>query len=291
MKPAKFDYYDPVTLEEAVALLGEYGDDAKVLAGGQSLMPLMNMRLARPKVVVDVNHVAGGSAVQPWGDGVSVSLTTRQRALQREPLITGRLPVLHEAAGYIGHPQIRSRGTICGSLAHADPAAELPAVAVALDAEMVAAGPSGRRAIPAEQFFVHYLTTSLQPTELLAEARFPAPPANMAWAVLEVSRRYGDFALVGVIAGLAIDRAGNAISAARLAYFGVHPTPRRAREAEQALVGQVPGDEAFRAAGELAAQGLDPDTDIHATVEYRKSVSAALTVRALRQALAKASIT
>jgi CO/xanthine dehydrogenase FAD-binding subunit len=218
---------------------------------------------------------------------VSVSLTTRQRALQREPLITGRVPVLGEAAGYIGHPQIRSRGTICGSLAHADPAAELPAVAVALDAEMVAASRSGRRAIPAEQFFVHYLTTSLQPTELLAEARFPAPPVDMAWSVLEVSRRHGDFALVGVVAGLSLDRPSNSISAARLAYFGVHPTPRRARDAERALVGQAPSDDVFRAAGELAAQGLDPDTDIHATVEYRKSVSAVLTVRALRQAMAK----
>ena len=288
MKPAKFDYYDPATVDEAAALLREYGDDAKVLAGGQSLMPLLNMRLARPKVVVDVNRIAGGASVQAWGDGVSVGLTTRQRALQRDALISRRVPVLGEAASYIGHPQIRSRGTICGSLAHADPAAELPAMAVVLDAELVAAGPSGRRSIPAEQFFVHYLTTSLRPTELLVEARFPAPPAGMAWSVMEVSRRHGDFALVGVVAGLIFDRGRNVISDARLAYFGVHPTPRRARDAEKALIGQKPGDDAYRAAGELAAGGLDPDTDIHATVEYRKSVSAALTVRALREAFTKA---
>lgn len=287
MKPARFDYYDPRSLDEAVRLLSQYGGDGKVLAGGQSLMPLLNMRLARPGVVVDVNRIEGGSYVRPWGGGVSFGLTARQRALHQDPLVATRLPILAEVAQYIGHPQIRSRGTICGSLAHADPAAELPALAVALEAELTATGPGGNRTIAAADFFAGYLTTALGPDEILAEARFPAPPTDMAWAFQEVSRRHGDFAMVGIVAGLALNAARDSITAARLAYFGVGPTPLRVREAEAALVGQRPGDDAFRAAGEIASQRVDPDNDIHATEAYRRSVAGALTRRKLRAAWQK----
>ncbi len=287
MKPARFDYYDPRTLAEAVALRQEHGDESTVLAGGQSLMPMMNMRLARPQVVVDINRVADSAYVREWDGGVAIGMTTRQRMLTQHPLLAERVPLLGEVAQYIGHPQIRSRGTVCGSLAHADPAAELPAVAVALDAQLVVAGPGGQRVIPAAEFFVDVYTTSLQPTEILSEARFPAPPAEMAWSFLEVSRRHGDFAMVGAVTGLAIDRARNVITAARLVFCGVGPTPQRVAEAEKALVGQAPGEAAFAAAGALVSQGVDPHDDIHASAAYRRSVAGALTRRGLAQALAK----
>jgi carbon-monoxide dehydrogenase medium subunit len=287
MKPARFDYFDPRTLEEAVSLRQQYGDDSTVLAGGQSLMPMLNMRLARPAVVVDVNRVNGADYVRAWDGGVAIGMTTRQRALTRDAQIAERFPLLGEAAQHIGHPQIRSRGTICGSLAHADPAAELPAVAVALDAELVAAGVSGPRVIPAADFFVSMYTTSLAPTEVLSEVRFPAPPPNMAWSFMEVSRRHGDFAMVGAIAGLAVDRTRNAITAARLVYCGVGATPQRIVEAEQALQGQPPGEAAFADAAALVSQGVDPHDDLHASTAYRRSVAGALTRRTLNQAWSK----
>jgi aerobic carbon-monoxide dehydrogenase medium subunit len=284
MKPPRFEYFRPDTLDETIGLLSQYAGEAKVLAGGQSLIPLLNMRLARPAALVDINRVVGLQALDPVDGGLRIGATVRQRALQREPLIIARLPVLAEAATYIGHQQIRSRGTICGSLAHADPAAELPALALALQAELVATGPRGARTIPADQFYQGYLTTALEPSEVLTEVRFQAPPASMAWAFMEVSRRHGDFALVGIVAGLSVDRERDAVSDARLAYFGVGPTPIRASQAERQLLGQSPGAEAFAAAGEAASQATDPADDVHATAEYRRSVTAALTRRALRQA-------
>lgn len=286
MKPPRFEYFDPRSLEEAVGLLGRFDGEGKVLAGGQSLMPLLNMRLARPAALVDINRVEGLNSTRAWDDGVAIGAAVRQRALLREPLITERLPVVLDIAPHIGHQQIRSRGTICGSLAHADPAAELPALAVALGAEMVASGPSGTRTIAANDFYLGYLTTSLGSTEILSEVRFPAPPSGMVWSFLEVSRRHGDFALVGIIAGLSVDHERKVISDTRLAYFGVGPVPIRARDAERGLIGQPPGEGAFRAAGEAAIGALDPGDDVHATVEYRRSVAGALTRRALRRAWA-----
>ncbi len=287
MKPARFDYFDPRTLDEAVALRQEHGEDSVVLAGGQSLMPMMNMRLARPQVVIDINRVADSAYMREWDGGVAIGMTARQRLLTKHPLLTERVPLLGEVAQFIGHPQIRSRGTVCGSLAHADPAAELPAVAVALDAELVAAGPSGQRVIPAANFFVDVYTTSLEPNEILSEVRFPAPPSDMAWVFLEVSRRHGDFAVVGAITGLAIDRARGVITSARLAFCGVGATPMRIAEAEKALIGQPPGEAAFAAAAALVSQGVDPHTDIHASAAYRRSVAGTLTRRGLAQALGK----
>jgi aerobic carbon-monoxide dehydrogenase medium subunit len=287
MKPARFEYYDPRRLQQALEILDAHPEDGKILAGGQSLIPLMNMRLARPKVVVDINRIEELNYVKATDTGVAIGANARQRVLQTERLIRERLGVLQEAGYFIAHPQIRSRGTICGSLAHADPAAELPALAVALDAELVANGPNAVRTIAADAFFLSYFTTGLQPNEILAEVRFPAPPKDMAWSVLEVSRRHGDFALVGIVAGLAVEEERPLINRARLVYFGVGATPMRVQEAENVLIGQAPGEAAFDAAAQIASQGVDPSNDIHATAEYRRAVAATLTRRALRAAMRK----
>src|SRR6266567_175388 len=228
MKPPRFEYFSPRSISEAVSLLEHYAGDAKVLAGGQSLMPLLNMRLARPAALGDINRIEDLGEARPWDGGISIGATVRQRALQREPLITQRLPIVLDIAPHIGHQQIRSRGTICGSIAHADPAAELPALAVAIGAEMVATGPRGVRTIPASDFYRGYLTTSLEAVEILTEVRFPAPPPEMAWSFIEVSRRHGDFALVGVICGLRVAR--GAIQDARVVHFGVGANPMRASD-------------------------------------------------------------
>lgn len=283
MKPPRFDYYDPRSLEEASELLRLHQGDCRILAGGQSLMPLLNMRLARPKVLLDINRIGALHDVKPWKDGVAVGAVVRQRALETDGLISQRLPLLRTAVEQIGHPQIRSRGTICGSLAHADPAAELPALAVALGAEMVAAGPTGNRTIAADAFYTSYFTTTLAPNEILTEVRFPAPKKEFAWSLQEVSRRHGDFALVGIVAGIEVDSARRSIREARLVYFGVGPTPVRVKEAENVLAGQPPGAAAFQAAAEKASRELDPSSDIHASAAYRRSVAGALTRRALAQ--------
>ena len=281
VKPARFDYFDPRTFDEAVQALAGAAGDAKVMAGGQSLMPLMNMRLVRPAVVVDINRVEGANYVKSANGSLAIGATTRQRSLESDPLIGERQPILRTAANHIGHTQIRSRGTICGSIAHADPAAELPALALALDAEMEAQSPRGRRRIPAAEFFVDYLTTALEPDEILVETRFPAAPSGITWAFKEVSRRHGDFAMVGIVAGLALE--GGTISDARLTYFGVGGTPFRAREVEAHLKGQPAGEEAFRAAAAAVQPLLDPSDDVHATAAYRRSVAGVLTERALNE--------
>jgi CO/xanthine dehydrogenase FAD-binding subunit len=287
MKPARFEYYDPRNLPEALEILDAHPEDGKILAGGQSLIPLLNMRLARPKVVVDINRIQELNYIKATDTGIAIGANARQRALQTERLIRERLVVLREAGYLIAHPQIRSRGTICGSLAHADPAAELPALAIALDAELVASGPNTARTISAEAFFLSFFTTALQPNEILTEVRFPAPPKDTAWSVLEVSRRHGDFALAGIVAGLALEPERPVINRARLVYFGVGAIPMRVKEAEALLIGQAPGEAVFDAAAQAAGQGVDPSNDIHATAEYRRAVAATLTRRALRAALEK----
>jgi aerobic carbon-monoxide dehydrogenase medium subunit len=287
MKPAKFDYYDPMTLEEALTLLDTHQGDGKVLAGGQSLMPLLNMRLARPNIVVDINRIKELNYVRASDGGIAIGALARQRALQTEKLIAERAPILQEAAYYIAHPQIRSRGTICGSIAHADPAAELPALALALDAEMTLTSAKAPRTVGAETFFQSFFTTALEANEILTEVRFPAPPKDSAWSVIEISRRHGDFAIAGIVAGLALDPDRQVIRRARLVYFGVGPTPIRVKAAEDALIGQAVAEPAFEAAAQSAKQGIDPSNDIHASEEYRRAVAATLTKRALRAALQK----
>ncbi|MBI3964102.1 MAG: FAD binding domain-containing protein, partial [Chloroflexi bacterium] len=198
MKPASFEYFAPTSLDEAIALLSQHGEDAKVLAGGQSLVPLMNMRLARPGVIVDLNRVSGLDYVREHDGGLAFGAITRQRVAERSDLVRARNPLLAEAIPFIGHTAIRNRGTVGGSIAHADPASELPAVAAALDAEMVIRGPEGERVATPDEFFLGYLTTAIEPTEILTEVRFPAWPAGAGWCFLELSRRHGDFAIVGL---------------------------------------------------------------------------------------------
>lgn len=293
MKPAPFAYVAPESVDEALALVRRYGDDGKVLAGGQSLVPMLNMRLAHPSVLIDLNritaldYITNGSQAHTAANGseVRIGAMTRQRTVESSPLVHEHLPLLAEAVRHIGHPQIRNRGTIGGSLAHADPAAELPAVLAALDGTVVARSSKGTRQIRPEAFFIGYLTTALRPDELLVEVRLPAH-GRSGWAFLEVARRHGDFALVGVAAVVEVD--GDKLRRVRLVFTGVGGSPVRVEEAEAAATGATPGDAVFAEVGRIVRERLEPESDIHATAEYRKVVGGVLAERALRAAVARA---
>jgi carbon-monoxide dehydrogenase medium subunit len=253
-----------------------------VLAGGQSLIPLLALRLARPEVLIDINGVdelSGVSAADGW---VSIGAMTREYMAEESGTVADGVPLLAAALPMIGHEAIRSRGTIGGSLAHADPAAELPAVARALDAEFVVRGPSGTRVIPAAQWFEGYLTTSRRPDELLTEVRFPAARPGTRVSFHEVARRHGDFAMVGLAASLVLS--GGVISDARLAFAGVSDVPVRAAAAEDVLTGERPSAELFDEAARRATEDLDPPADLHGSSDYRKTVAAAVVRRGLRAA-------
>jgi CO/xanthine dehydrogenase FAD-binding subunit len=288
MKPAPFVYYDPTTVDEAVSLLAEHGSEAKVLAGGQSLMPLLNMRLARPAVVVDVNRVGGLDYIRQENGGLAIGALTRQRSVERSDVVARTQPLLAAATRLIAHPQIRNRGTVGGSIAHADPAAEYPAVALALGAELRVAGPRGERAVQAEDFFVTYLTTALEPDELVAEVRLPPQPARTGWSVMELSRRHGDFALAGVAATLTLESNGEC-AGGRIVLFGVGATPLRVYAAEQLLAGERPDATLFEAVAQAAANAIEePLADIHASGDYRRHLARVLTQRALVEAAGRA---
>jgi carbon-monoxide dehydrogenase medium subunit len=284
MKPPLFDYRSPSSLDEALALRSEYSEDSVVLAGGQSLMPMLNLRLARPEVLIDLGRVAELAGIRELDGGVSLGAMTRQRTAERSDLIRERAPLLQQALVHVGHPTIRNRGTVGGSLAHADPAAELPAVFVALDAELVARSATGERTIAAEHFGVGFMTTALAPDELLVEVRIPPAARTLGTAFVEIARRHGDFALVGVAAAIALDGEGVIIDA-RLVFTGVAGLPVRAREAEASLRGTSAGSAAFAAAAGLVATELEPRTDDHATGEYRRRVAGVLARRALEEAM------
>jgi CO/xanthine dehydrogenase FAD-binding subunit len=282
MKLPPFAYEAPTTVAEAVDLLAEHGDEASVLAGGQSLIPLLALRLARPAVLIDINGVDELSGVSADNGQVAIGAVTREYLAEESPAIADAVPLLAAALPLIGHEAIRSRGTIGGSLAHADPAAELPAVARALDAEFVVRGPSGERVIQAAEWFEGYLTTSRRPDELLTEVRFPAAKPGTGSSFTEVARRHGDFAMVGLAASLALS--GGVISEARLAFAGVSDVPVRATAAEDLLAGERPSAELFDEAARRATQDLDPPADLHGSSDYRKTVAAAVVRRGLRAA-------
>ena len=286
MKPARFDYYEPRTLTEALSLLAQFGDTAKPLAGGQSLVPMMNMRLARPAQLVDLNRLSELDYLKVDNGQLRVGAMTRQRTLERSKIVTEGWPLLQEAARYIGHVQIRNRGTVGGSLAHAYPSAELPVVMTALEATLVLRSEKGEREVRAEEFFVDAMTTVLQPGELLVEICVPRTDPGSGWSFQEVSRRHGDFALIGVAAIITPDAKGN-VAEARLVFTGAVPV--RSREAEALLVGKPLDRDLFREAARVGATALDPDSDIHATAHYRKEVAAVLGRRALEQAANRAS--
>ena len=287
MKPPRFEYAAPEKLDEAVALLSQHGDRAKILAGGQSLVPLLNFRLARPEMLVDVNRVTELAYVRPVQSSVAIGALTRQHTLERAEVIRTKLPIVAEACRLIGHLPIRHRGTVGGSLAHADPASELPAVMVALEAEMTVTRRGGRRTIPAEQFFTGMLTTALAPDELLTEIRVPGLPPRTGGAFIEIARRAGDFALVGIAALVTLDDAGR-VSRARLALCGAGPTPIRAREAERVLVGERPDGRALDEAVDRLTAATDPPSDIHASAAFRKKLARHVGQQALELAARRA---
>jgi CO/xanthine dehydrogenase FAD-binding subunit len=288
MKPAPFEYFAPTDITETLDLLARYGDEAKILAGGQSLMPLMNMRLARPHVLVDINRLPALSQISLGADGtLTIGALTRQRAVERASLVQTQYPLLAAVMPSLGHFQIRNRGTIGGSIVHADPAAELPAVCFALEAEFVLRSAVGQRTMNAADFFRSYLTTAIDPVELLVDIRFPPWQAQWRWGFQEVCRREGDFALVGAVAVLQMD--DDAVcQAARLTMFGVGGTPFRPCRAEDLLSGQRLEGQVLGQLAHVVAAELEPDSDIHASAEYRREVGGVVARRAVEMALGSA---
>jgi carbon-monoxide dehydrogenase medium subunit len=292
MKPAPFKYHAPTTVQEALALLAEHGYDAKVLAGGQSLIPTMNFRLAQPAVLVDLNHVSELFYINPDNKtgGLLIGAMTRESQVEHSPLVAERSPLITETIPHIAHEQIRHRGTFGGCMAHADPAAELPTIAVALRANMKVRGQSGERWVPAEEFFISLFTTVLMPDELLVEVAIPPLSPRTGWSFMEVARRHGDYALVGVAATVTLD-GQNRCEEARLVYVSVGDRPENAAQATALLNGQELTSEAIEAAAETAATAdVEPVKDIHASVEYRRHLVKVLTRRALIQAAERATI-
>ena len=300
MKPAPFRYFAPRTVDEALELLAEHGDEAKVLAGGQSLVPAMNFRLAQPAVLIDLNRIAELAYVATNGDGVTaahdssaqrgalrIGAMTRQRAVERDESVARIAPLLHRAMPFIAHPQIRNRGTLGGSLAHADPAAELPAVALALDARFRLRRRGGDRWVAARAFYTGLFATALEPGEILAEIEFAPAAARTGSSFQEFSRRHGDFALAGVAATLTIGDDFRCASAA-IALLGVGEGPILAERADSLLLGAPIGsygaldDDALAAAARAASEDLDPPSDIHASADFRRHLVRVLVERVLR---------
>ena len=287
MKMPAFCYHRPASVPEAVGLLSEFGGEAKVLAGGQSLLPLLALRLSHPAHLVDIGRVAGLDGLDAGADGFTVGAGVRHAAVESSPVAGRAAPLVAAAMPHIGHRAIRNRGTVCGSLAHADPAAELPAVALATDAELVAVSNTGERRIPAGDFFLGFLTCALDETELLTAVRFPAWPAATGWSVQEVSRRHGDYALVGLAAVLGLG-AGGRVERAALSFFGAGSTPVRVGEAERVLVGEHPEPAAFAEAADVVTKTIEPPGDNHASAAYRAHVAGVLTRRGLAEAATRA---
>jgi carbon-monoxide dehydrogenase medium subunit len=287
VKPAAFEYFDPTTVEEALGLLARFGPDAKLLAGGQSLVPLMNFRLAQPKVLVDLGRVGGLSYIRQDGQTLRIGAMTTHADIEDSRLLAEVCPLLPTAARFVGHVQIRTRGTIGGSVAHADPAAEWPMVLTALGAEFKVRGPRGERTVRASEFFLGYLTTVLEPDELLTEIQLTVPPRAHGWSIQELTRRHGDFAIVAATA-VVVRGSDSALTMARLALGGVGGAPVDASEAAAVLLGSTPGPGDITAVTERVMPTLEPDSDVHAPAEYRREVAGVLCERALTEALARA---
>ncbi|MGE3992315.1 FAD binding domain-containing protein [Pseudorhodoplanes sp.] len=286
MKTAAFDYFRPSMLEEAMEMLARAGESAKVLAGGQTLVPIMAFRLAQPAVLIDLNRIEGLNYIRDDGEALSIGAMTRHRDVERSTLVSRHCPLLAQAIRQVAHPVIRNRGTAGGSLCHADPAAEWPTIAIALRAEIVVRSVRGTRIVAARDFFTSLLTTALMEDEILVEVRLPKMHANTRASFLEVSRRHGDFALVSVAAQISTSESGE-VEEIRLALGGVGDVPIDASEAAEPIVGQKPSEKQFEKIGAAVARGLTPPSDIHASPEYRREVAEGLTVRALMTASGK----
>jgi carbon-monoxide dehydrogenase medium subunit len=289
MKPPPFDYLAPATLDETLAALAEHGSQAKILAGGQSLIPSMNFRMVQPAMLIDINRVAGLDDIHPSStNGLSIGALARQHKAEHDPLVAQHAPLLHETIPHIAHPQIRNRGTIGGSLAHADPASELPVFAIAREIRLRLQSAAGERWVEAEDFFQGMFTTALAPDELLVEIEIPSMPALAGWSFLEIARRRGDYAMMGLAVYLELTTDG-LCSKARLVYLNAGDGPLRAREAEKMLTGEAPGAELFDSAARVAAETeIDPFGSIHATIDFQRHLARVLTVRALEIASARA---
>jgi carbon-monoxide dehydrogenase medium subunit len=287
VKPAAFEYHAPESIDDVVGLLAEHGDEAKPLAGGQSLVPMLALRLARFEHVIDLNGVPALAGIERRNGTVAVGAMTRQAELERSDAAAA-VPLLGLAAPLIGHFQIRNRGTVGGSIAHADPAGELPTVALALDAELDVASTAGTRTVAASELFLGTWETTLAPEELLTRVRFPVWRGRCGFAVDEVARRYGDFALAGVACGVELDAHGTVVRAA-IALLGLGSMPSRAGAAEAAIVGHAPSADELSEIGRLAMADLEPPMDIHASGEYRRAVGAHVVTRGLGTALARAT--
>jgi aerobic carbon-monoxide dehydrogenase medium subunit len=285
MKPPPFSYHSPTTVSEAIALLGRL-DNAKLLAGGQSLMPMLNMRFVQPDHVIDLNRIEGLSYIREQGGAIEIGAMTRQRDIEFSDLVRRRLPLVHEAILQVGHRQTRNRGTIGGSLCHLDPSAELVTSAAALGATVSVTGANGVREVPFAEFPVSYMTTAVEPNEILTAVRFPVWPETHGYAFVEFARRHGDFAIASAAALLEEDRNGKILRAS-VTIGGVAAAPVRATEVEKALVGATAAQPLFREACE-ACRKIDALEDVHAPSSYRQHLAAVLSRRALEQAHARA---
>ena len=287
MKPPVFDYHDPETVDEALDLLAEHGDEGKVLAGGQSLVPLLNFRLAHPENLIDLNRIGALAGVRRESGVLQIGAMTRQATVERSVLVSENWPLLTEALTYVAHAQIRNRGTIGGSVAHADPAAELPVVFTALDARVQVRSTRGERTIEIADLFVTHLTTTLEPDELLVGISVDPTPPNSGHAFVEFARRHGDFALGGAAVQLTLDDAGRCERAA-IALLGAAPVPLRATEAERVLVGTAVDEKARAAAAEGAISDISPTGDIHGSAQYRRDLCQVMVSRAIAAAMRRA---
>jgi CO/xanthine dehydrogenase FAD-binding subunit len=286
MKPCAFEYLAPGSVPEVMDLLQQYGDQAKILAGGQSLVPIMNFRLARPEVLIDINGLKELAYIREEADELMIGALTRERDVELAPLVRQKCPLLSEAISYIGHPTIRNRGTVGGSLAHGDPSAEIPTAIYALDGTIKTLGPDGESTFKPEEFFLTYLTTCLEPSQIVVDVTVPVLPDGTGWSFVELSRRSGDFAIVAVATVLFMDGNG-ACTDARICLGGVAPTPVRAQAAEDILSGQTLSDALVKEAGRLAVEATDPESDYHASADYRKAMTEVLVRKALRSAWEK----
>ncbi len=290
MKPPPFEYHVADSLDQALSLLADYGDDAKPLAGGQSLIPLLNFRLARPTALIDLNHIAVLKGITRAADGgLRIGAMTRQRALERDPYVRQYSPLVVETMPHVAHPQIRNRGTVGGSLAHAEPAAELPAVMITLGARLHLRSKRADRWVSADEFFTGLFATALQTGELLTTVEIPTVPERTGYAFEEVARRHGDFALLGVAAGVTVDETG-ACRDARITLVNPGAGAERMQRAASSLTGRAIDDTAARAAGEIAAADVTATGDVHASPAYRRQLARVLTRRALLRAFERAKL-
>jgi len=287
MIPPAFEYLRPKTIPEAVAFLKQYGDDAKILSGGQSLIPMMKLRIARPSYLIDINRISGLSYIKEEAGFLKIGGLSREADLEASALIRSKYPIILDTAHVIADPQVRNLATIAGNLAHGDPANDHPATMLALGAQIVATGPAGERIIPIEEFFLSVFSTALKPGEILTEIRIPIPPAHSGGAYLKLERKVGDFATAAVAAQVTLDGNG-AVQKAGIGLTNVGPTPIKARKAEEFLRGKKVDEANARQAGQLAAEEAQPSSDLRGPAEYKRGLVKELARRALSRAAERA---